>query len=91
MPDSQLFKSLCDILKISVNDLISGEEVAFDDYIEKCDENIISIMDYTNRKISEENNMIVETFLIIGLLVVILYCLLACYFYQIMLVMYQNI
>lgn len=68
MPDSSLFKPLCDILEISVNDLISGEEVTFDDYKEKCEENIISTIDYTNRKISEKNNIIAAIFLIFGLL-----------------------
>lgn len=58
MPDLSLFKSLCDILEISINDLISGEIVSKDDYQDKFEENIISTIDYTNKKISEKNNII---------------------------------
>lgn len=58
MPDLSLFKPLCDILEISINDLISGEIVSKDDYQDKFEENIISTIDYTNKKISEKNNII---------------------------------
>ena len=35
MPDLSLFKPLCDILEISINDLISGEKVSKDKYQDK--------------------------------------------------------
>ena len=35
MPDLFLFKPLCELLDISINDLISGEKVEKDKYQEK--------------------------------------------------------
>jgi len=58
MPDLSLFKPLCEVLDISINDLISGERVSKDKYQEKLEENIISTIDYTNKKVSEKNNLI---------------------------------
>ena len=54
MPDLSLFKPLCEILDISVNDLISGENVSQDEYQKKLEENIISTIDYTNKKVLEK-------------------------------------
>ena len=58
MPDLSLFKPLCEILDISINDLVSGEKVTKDKYQEKLEENIISTIDYTNKKVIEKNNII---------------------------------
>ena len=58
MPDLSLFKPLCEILEISINDLISGEKVAKDKYQEKLEENIINTIDYTNKKVIQKNNLI---------------------------------
>ena len=68
MPDLSLFKPLCDILEISINDLISGEKVSKDKYQDKFEENIISTIDYTTKKISEKNNLIGLLFIIFGVL-----------------------
>ena len=56
MPDLSLFKPLCDELDISVNDLLSGENVTQQTYQEKLEENIINTIDYTNKKIKNRNN-----------------------------------
>lgn len=58
MPDLSLFKPLCELLDISINDLISGEKVSKDEYQEKLEENIISTIDYTNKKVVQKNNLI---------------------------------
>lgn len=58
MPDLSLFKPLCEVLDISINDLISGEKVAKDKYQDKLEENIISTIDYTNKKVVEKSNLI---------------------------------
>lgn len=69
MPDLSLFKPLCDILDISINDLISGEKVSKDKYQDKFEENIISTIEYTNTKIKEKNNIIRVLFLVFGLMI----------------------
>ena len=43
MPDSSIMLALCDVLKISVNDLLSGEVVTMDNYKEKFENNLIEI------------------------------------------------
>ena len=68
MPDLSSFKPLCDILDISINDLISGEKVSKDKYQDKFEENLISTIDYTTKKIIEKNNVIGLLLIIFGVL-----------------------
>ena len=71
MPDLSLFKPLCKILDITINDLISGEKVTKDKYQEKLEENIISTIDYTNKKMSEKNNFIGIILIVFGIMIAI--------------------
>lgn len=71
MPDLSLFKPLCELLDISINDFISGEKISDDQYQEKLEENIISTIDYTNKKISEKNHLIAIIFIMIGIIMAI--------------------
>ena len=71
MPDLSLFKSLCESLDISINDLISGEKVSSDKYQEKLEENIISTIDYTNKKVSEKNDLIGIILIVFGIMMAI--------------------
>lgn len=41
MPDSSIMLTLCDILKISVNDLLCGEVVAVDNYNKELENNLL--------------------------------------------------
>ncbi|MBO5204216.1 MAG: helix-turn-helix domain-containing protein [Clostridia bacterium] len=41
MPDSSIMLELCDILKITVNDLLCGEVVTMDNYNEELEKNLI--------------------------------------------------
>jgi len=50
MPDLSLFKPLCDILEITINELISGENLNNKEYNEKLEENIINTIDYIDKK-----------------------------------------
>lgn len=68
MPDLSLFKPLCELLDISINDLISGERVSKDKYQEKLEENIISTIDYTNKKLSKKNNVIGIILIVFGVM-----------------------
>lgn len=43
LPDASIMMDLCNILKISVNDLLSGEKVDKDRYFNRVDENLIKI------------------------------------------------
>ncbi len=46
MPDLSLFKPLCEILNITINELLSGEKINEDNYQEKLEENIINSINF---------------------------------------------
>lgn len=71
MPDLSLFKPLCEILDISINDLISGEKISKDKYQEKLEENIITTIDYTNKKVIVKNNIIGIILIAFGVIIAI--------------------
>lgn len=51
MPDSSIMLELCEILGITVNELLSGEKIDMERYEKKVDENLIAL------KRKDENNM----------------------------------
>lgn len=55
MPDLSLFKPLCEILNISINELLSGERITKENYQEKLEENIVNTIDYTTKKENKSN------------------------------------
>lgn len=64
MPDSSIMLELCDELKISVNDLLSGEVVIMDNYNEKLENNLLEMV-----KEKEEADKRLLTFeIVIGVL-----------------------
>ncbi len=67
MPDISLLKPLSEELGVTLNDLISGEKVDKEHYQEKLEENIISTIDYTNKKVYEKNKVIAEILMFFGL------------------------
>ena len=44
IPDSSIMLDLCDVLKINVNDLLSGEVVSMENYNEKLEQNLIEMV-----------------------------------------------
>ena len=44
MPDSSIMLELCDILKITVNDLLSGEVVSVDNYNKEMEKNLLEMI-----------------------------------------------
>lgn len=69
MPDLSLFKPLCEELEITINELLSGEKIKEEIYQEKFEENIVNTIDYTNKKITEKNNLIGTMLLVFGFLI----------------------
>lgn len=43
MPDVSIMLELCELLKINVNELLTGEHIAMDYYKEKAEENLIEL------------------------------------------------
>lgn len=69
MPDLSLFKSLCNILNITINDLISGKKVNEKEYQAKLEENIVNTINYTNKKIEKQKTILAIIFIALGILV----------------------
>ena len=69
MPDLSLFKPLCDILEITINDLMSGEKISKEKYQEKFEENIVNTIDYSSKRINKYNNVIGLLLVIFGLFI----------------------
>lgn len=69
MPDLSLFKPLCDELDISLNDLMSGEKVDEKNTQQKSEENIVYVIDFTNKKIESKNNFIGLILIAFGILI----------------------
>lgn len=69
MPDLSLFKPLCEILNITINELLSGEKINKDNYQEKLEENIINTINYSNKKLEQKNQLIGLILLLFGFLI----------------------
>ena len=72
MPDSSIMLKLCNILDVTVNELLSGERIEMNNYEEKVNENLIEL------KRKDENNMnknaIISTIYTIAMVIGILVC-----------------
>ena len=71
IPDLSLFKSLCNKLNITINDLLSSEIVKENVYQKKLEENIVKTINYSNKKIQRKSNIIGITLIVIGTLIAI--------------------
>ena len=46
LPDASLYRPLCDILQISINELFAGEYLCEDNYKNKADENLLCLLEH---------------------------------------------
>lgn len=63
MPDVSFYKPLCDILEISVSELINGEKIDKDKLLKTSDETIINTLNMTERNKRKSNNIIYFLFI----------------------------
>ena len=72
MPDSSIMLELCNILDVTVNELLTGERIEMNHYNEKVNENLLAL------KRKDENNMnknaIIETIYTIAMVIGIMVC-----------------
>lgn len=76
MPDLSLFHQLCKILDITINDLMSGEKVDNQEYVNKLETNIVNMVSDIKRK---EHKKKVKTMIICSIFIVVLWILTAIY------------
>lgn len=69
MPDLSLFKPLCEMLDITINELLSGEKLSKEEYQEKFEENIVSTIDYSTKRIKKYSGLISLILIIFGLFI----------------------
>ena len=58
MPEVSLMKPLCDILGITVSELLSGERIAQKDYREKSEFRFLDAIEITDKKIKQKNTLL---------------------------------
>lgn len=69
MPDLSLFKSLCNELDITINNLMSGEMIDKEKYQKKFEENIVNTIDYSTKKLNRYREVISLILIIFGLFI----------------------
>ena len=57
MPDVSLMLDLCDILGITVNELLSGERIIMEDYQKKAEENLMELQAKKEKAQGEYNSI----------------------------------
>ena len=67
MPDSSIMIDLCNELKISVNELLSGEKIEMKEYNKKAEENLFEL-----NKSNEKKNKIINYVVIITIILIII-------------------
>lgn len=72
MPDTSLMLDLCNVLKISVNDLLSGEVVSMEDHNKKLEQNLLEMV---KEKEDADRRLLSMEIFIGGLVTVILLAL----------------
>ncbi len=69
LPDSSIMLDLCGILKISVNDLLSGEVVTMENYNERSEQNLIEMV----KQKEEADKRLLALEIFIGILVSVIW------------------
>lgn len=57
MPDSGIMLELCELLKINVNELLSGEKIMAEAYDKRAEENLLAM----RREVEEKNRQMLRT------------------------------
>lgn len=73
MPDSGIMLELCDLLKINVNELLSGERIMAESYDKRAEENLLAMkreIEEKNRQMLKKEYMITFPAVIAGLVMV---------------------
>jgi len=71
LPDLSLFKPLCEILDITINELMSGEKIPKEKYQNKLEENIVNTINYGNKQALSKEIKLGIYILIFGIIIII--------------------
>lgn len=71
MPDASLMLDLCDMLGITVNELLSGERITMEDYQKRAEENLVEIQEKKDKAQKGCNSMLKIMIIIFSLFFVL--------------------
>lgn len=57
LPDLSLIRELCDILGISINELLNGEKIKKEEYKKVSDNNLINTLEYGKQELKKRNKV----------------------------------
>ena len=69
--DLALLKPLSEILEVSINEILQGEKIENNKYLDKYEDNIVKTINYSNQKITKYQRIIALILIIMGLIVII--------------------
>lgn len=75
LPDYSMFNDLCEVLDISINELLSGEKLTEENYQKRLEKNIVDTIDYNNKVRNKRLKKFI--FVIVG--IIIIYLLYKCF------------
>ncbi len=70
LPDYSILLALCKALDVSINELLSGQDLTNENYQSMFEENVIKVMDYNNKKVKRQFNiklLFIILFVLLGL------------------------
>lgn len=73
MPETSLMMPLCEILKISVNELLSGKRLSMEEFSKKAEENVMNLMETKGSNRRRKMEAFITMLLSVVFLVVILF------------------
>ncbi len=76
MPDVSVMMPLCEILHISVNELLSGEKISMEEYKEKAEQNLMELQEKKQQAKKGEKRLLlcfVAAYIIITIISMLLY------------------
>ena len=73
IPDAAIMLDLCDILGISVNELLSGERIPMVNYQKRAEENLVELQQKANSTQKRANFLVKLVILILGVLFIVKY------------------
>ena len=74
MPDYAVMEGLCEILKINVNELLSGERLPSQEYNKKAEENMMNLIQESSENYKREKRELL--FVVLGIAVLLLFVIL---------------
>ena len=80
LPDYSLFQDLCELLDITINELMSGEVITKDEYQKRLEDNIVKTIDYNNKSRNKKMRRLL-TWIGVFVFLFVLYKIFIVYFY----------